>query len=57
MSYPRIIEEEDRIIVIYSNKPVHSKEEDEGIILFYDREGEIVKIIIPKDGEHHLLFL
>ncbi len=57
MSYPKIIEEEDRIIVIYSDEPVHSKEEDEGIILFYDRQGDIVKIIIPKDDEHHLIFL
>ena len=57
MSYPKIIEEEDRIIVIYSNEPIHSKEEDEGIILFYDKQGDIVKIIIPKDDEHHLIFL
>jgi len=57
MNYPKVIEEEDRIIVIYSDEPVHSKEEDEGILLFYDRNGEIVKIIIPKDDEHHLIFL
>ncbi len=57
MSYSKIIEEEDRIIVIYSNEPIHSKEEDEGIILFYDKQGDIVKIIIPKDDEHHLIFL
>ncbi|EDP74471.1 hypothetical protein [Hydrogenivirga sp. 128-5-R1-1] len=57
MTYPRVIEEEDRIIVIYSNEPIHSQEEDEGILLFYDRKGDIVKIIIPKDDEHHLIFL
>jgi len=57
MSYPRIVEEEDRVIVIYSDKPVHSQEEDDGILLFYDKEGNIVKIIIPKDDEHHLIFL
>jgi len=57
MSYPKVIEEDDRIIVIYSNKPVHSQEEDDGVILFYSRDGEIVKIIIPKDEDHHLLYL
>ncbi len=57
MSYPKVIEEEDRIIVIYSNEPVHSVEEDEGIVLFYDRNGDIVKIIIPKDDEHYLIYL
>jgi len=57
MTYPRVIEEEDKIIVIYSNEPIHSEEEDEGILLFYDRKGDIVKIIIPKDDEHHLVFL
>jgi hypothetical protein len=57
MSYPKVIEEDDRIIVIYSNKPVHSQEEDDGVILFYSKDGEIVKIIIPKDEDHHLLYL
>ncbi len=57
MSYPKIIEEEDRIIVIYSEEPIYSREEDEGIILFYDKDGDVVKIIIPKDDEHHLIFL
>ncbi len=57
MTYPRIIEEEDRIIVIYSDNPVHSKEEDEGIEIFYDKSGDVVKIIIPKDDEHHLIYL
>ena len=57
MNYPKVIEEEDRIIVIYSDEPIHSKEEDEGILLFYDKDGEIVKIIIPKDDEHYLIFL
>jgi hypothetical protein len=57
MNYPRVIEEDDRIVVIYSDKPVHSQEEDEGILIFYSRDGEVVKIIIPKDDEHHLIFL
>ncbi len=57
MNFPKVIEEEDRIIVIYSNNPVHSKEEDDGIEIFYDKDGEVVKIIIPKDEEHQLIFL
>lgn len=57
MNYPKVIEEEDRIVIIYSNAKIHSKEEDDGIILFYDKNGDIVKIIIPKDEEHHLIFL
>ncbi len=57
MNYPKIIEEEDKIIVIYSEEPIYSREEDEGIILFYDKDGDVVKIIIPKDDEHHLIFL
>lgn len=57
MNYPQVIEEGDKIIVIYSNEPIHSKEEDDGIIIFYSRQGDIVKIIIPKDEEHNLIFL
>ena len=57
MTYPKVIEEKDKIIVIYSDEPIHSQEEDEGILLFYNRKGDIVKIIIPKDEEHHLIFL
>lgn len=57
MNYPKVIEEKDRIVVIYSDEPIHSKEEDEGIQIFYSRDGDVVKIIIPKDDEHHLIFL
>lgn len=57
MSYPKIIEEKDRIIVIYSDEPIHSQEEDDGILLFYSKKGDIVKIIIPKDDEHNLIYL
>ncbi len=57
MNFPKVIEEEDRIIVIYSDKPIHSQEEDDGILIFYSREGDVVKIIIPKDDEHRLIFI
>ncbi len=57
MNYPKVIEEKDRIIVIYSDEEAVSQEEDDGIILFLSRKGDIVKIIIPKDEEHNLLFL
>jgi len=57
MNYPKVVEERDRIVVIYSDEPVHFQEEDDGILLFFSREGEIVKIVIPKDEDHHLLFL
>ncbi len=57
MNYPKVVEEEDKIIVIYSDNPITSQEEDEGIIIYYDRMGEVVKIVIPKDEEHDLIFL
>ncbi len=57
MNYPKVVEEKDKIIVIYSEDPVHNWEEDDGIILFFSKEGEIVKIVIPKDEDYHLLFL
>ncbi len=57
MNFPKVIEEEDRIIVIYSDKSIHSQEEDDGILIFYSREGDVVKIIIPKDDEHRLIFI
>ncbi len=57
MNFPKVIEEEDRVIIIYSNEPIHSKEEDDGIIIFYSRDGDVVKIIIPKDDEHYLIYL
>ena len=57
MNYPRVVEEEDRIVVIYSDNPIASQEEDEGIIIYYDKMGEVVKIVIPKDEEHDLIFL
>jgi len=57
MSYPKVIEEKDRIIVIYSDEPIHSQEEDDGILLFFSKKGDIVKIIIPKDDEHSLIYL
>lgn len=57
MNYPRVVEREDRIIVIYSNKPVHRWEEDDGVILYFSEDGEVVKIIIQKDEDHYLLYL
>ncbi len=57
MNYPRVIEEEDRIIIIYSDEPIYSREDDDGILLFYSKDGDIVKIIIPKDDEHYLIYL
>ncbi len=57
MNYPKVVEEEDRIVVIYSDNPIASQEEDEGIIIYYDKMGEVVKIVIPKDEEHDLIFL
>ncbi len=50
--YPRIIEEKDRTVIIYSDKEAVNKEKDEGVLIYYSSSGEVVKIVIPKDDEY-----
>lgn len=56
MSYPKVIEEQDKIVVIYSNKQPIQKEEDDGVEIHYSSEGEVVKIIIKKDERYHIIY-
>ncbi|MEN3028603.1 MAG: hypothetical protein ABDH29_05200 [Aquificaceae bacterium] len=54
--FPLVLEEEGRIVVIYSNEPSTYREEDDGVEIFYSRKGEVVKIIIKKDEKHHIIY-
>lgn len=54
--FPLVVEEEDRITVIYSQEPVFQKEDDNGVEIFYSRSGEVVKIIINKDDRHYIIY-
>ncbi len=56
MEFPLVIEEEKRIVVIYSEEPIAYREEDDGVEIFYSRLGNVVKIIINKDEKHHIIY-
>jgi hypothetical protein len=57
MNYPKVVEEEDRIIVIYSEEPHHYVEEVDGVLIYYSKLWEVVKIVIKKDEKHHIIKL
>ena len=57
ITYPIVKEDEEKIEIIYSDKKPVSVEDDEGVKLYYSKDGEIVKIIVPKDEEHHIIYL
>ncbi len=54
--FPLVVEEAERILVIYSEEPVVHKEEDDGVEIFYSKSGEVVKIIINKDEKHYIIY-
>ncbi len=54
--FPLVVEEAERILVIYSEEPAIHKEEDNGVEIFYSRQGEVVKIIINKDERHYIIY-
>lgn len=54
--FPLVLEEEERIVVIYSNEPSTHREEDDGVEIFYSQKGEVVKIIIKKDEKYHIIY-
>ncbi|WPM31910.1 hypothetical protein IAE16_08805 [Hydrogenobacter sp. T-2] len=54
--FPQVVEEAERILVIYSNEPAVNKEEDNGVEIFYSKSGEVVKIIINKDDKHYIIY-
>jgi len=51
------VEEEDRIIVIYSEETHNYVEEDDGVLIYYSKLWEVVKIVIKKDEKHHIIKL
>ncbi len=53
---PLVVEEEKRIVVIYSEAPAVHREEDDGVEIYYSKEGDVVKIIINKDEKHHIVY-
>jgi len=57
MNFPYVEEKEDKIIVVYSDEKVAYVEEDDGIQIFYSKSYDVVKIIIPKDEDHHIKHL
>ncbi|RUM31172.1 MAG: hypothetical protein DSY42_03360 [Aquifex sp.] len=57
ITFPCVEEKEDKIIIIYSDKEIVDYENDDGILIFFARDYDIVKIIIPKDNEHHIIYL
>ncbi|WP_165438792.1 hypothetical protein [Aquifex aeolicus] len=57
MNFPYVEEKEDKIIVVYSNEKIAYVEEDDGVQIFYSKNYDVVKIIIPKDEEHHIIYL
>lgn len=54
--FPLVVEEAERIVVIYSEEPAVHREEDNGVEIFYSRKGDVVKIIINKDEKHYIIY-
>ncbi|MCS7262733.1 MAG: hypothetical protein NZ560_04895 [Aquificaceae bacterium] len=54
--FPLVVEEEGRIVVLYSLEPPFYKEEDNGVEIFYSRRGEVVKIVIKKDEKYQIVY-
>lgn len=54
--FPVVVEEADRIVVIYSEEGAVHREEEDGVEIFYSKEGNVVKIIINKDEKYHIIY-
>ncbi|HIP43046.1 MAG TPA: hypothetical protein EYG91_03930 [Aquifex aeolicus] len=57
ITYPCVEEKKDKIIIVYSDKEIVDYENDDGILIFLAKDYDIVKIIIPKDNEHYIIYL
>jgi len=57
MNYPMVFEDDEKIVVVYSDEPHQYVEEDNGITIYYSRFWEVVKIVIKKDDKHHIIRL
>ncbi len=56
MTYPKVLDGEDRITVVYSEEEPVYLEEDDGVLIYYSKKWEVVKIIIRKDEKHNIIF-
>lgn len=56
MTYPQVFEDDEKIVIIYSDESIVNVEEDDGVKLFYGKEGNIVKIIIKKDEKYNIIY-
>jgi len=56
-TYPRVIEEKDKIVILYSEKEPVEKEDEDGVCIYYSSGGEVVKIVIPKDDGYLIIDL
>ncbi len=56
MMYPKVLEDQEKIVVIYSDETAVDVEEDDGVMLYYNRDGRIVKIIIKKDEKYNIIY-
>ncbi len=57
LNFPKIIEEEDKTVIVYSNEYINKCEDEEGIKIYYSDQGDVVKIIIPRDENYCLINL
>ncbi len=58
ITYPIVQEDNRKIIIIYSDKEiVSSRDEGDGVFLYFSEDGEIVKIEILKDDNYHIIYL
>ncbi|MEN3034270.1 MAG: hypothetical protein ABDH18_04705 [Aquificaceae bacterium] len=53
--YPKVLEDEEKIVVIYSEEEIRHKEEQDGIELYYSKDWNPVKIILKKDERYKLI--
>ncbi len=56
MTYPKVLEDQDKIVVIYSDDSPVESEEDNGVELYYNKDGVVVKIIIKKDEKYNIIY-
>ncbi|MDW8237037.1 MAG: hypothetical protein RMJ32_01370 [Aquificaceae bacterium] len=53
--YPKILEDEEKIVVIYSEEDIKYTEIDDGVELHYSKDWNLVKIILKKDERYQLI--
>lgn len=54
--YPEVVEDQEKIVVVYSDEAVTDMEEDEGVTIYYNRDGRVVRIVIKKDERYNIVY-